>query len=305
MTEAGKALQITSSEFHPPRSLVERKYFNTETSDHVEVHVNQLAVLLREAGSHNFRTLPFGGYSKDEDSSCFDFFFEYPTGALELEPMSLHDLITDRRYRDRVSLPQRFRIAQAIAQSIGAFHSDSWVHKSTRSHAIKFFLVEESSPDLENPYLTDFEFSRPDGGFTTHIEHGLMDPEISAYRHPDRDMYGQPTVSFNKFHDVYSLGVVLLEIGLWKTAGGMFEEIQTRLQADDPQHRSPTNNSIRKIMKYIAGREPPHRMGEAYKGAVMTCLSDEFEKYHLGQDSFAITFEKSVAEMVDVRKLYE
>jgi hypothetical protein len=33
-------------------------------------------------------------------------------------------------------------------------------------------------------------------------------------------------------------------------------------------------------------------MGAAYKDAVMACLSDKFED-HLGQDSFAVTFEKT------------
>lgn len=55
-----------------------------------------------------------------------------------------------------------------------------------------------------------FEFSRPEAYFS----HGLADVCLArdVYRHPDRQR--RPTQVFSKIHDIYALGVVLLEIGL-------------------------------------------------------------------------------------------
>jgi hypothetical protein len=43
----------------------------------------------------------------------------------------------------------------------------------------------------------------------------------NIYRHPRR--WGVPTESFNAIHDIYALGVVLLEIGMWRKVKTMAE----------------------------------------------------------------------------------
>ena len=71
----------------------------------------------------------------------------------------------------------------------------------------------------EDPFLVNFEYSRPANQNTTWTWD--QDDEKNVYRHPDRQ--GHPMKSFDKTHDAYALGVVLLEIGLWQTAS----ELQT------------------------------------------------------------------------------
>ena len=71
-----------------------------------------------------------------------------------------------------------------------------------------------SSVDITSPYLAGFDSSRPD-----HIEEmstaprNLQGEEI--YRHPDS--LGQQRLKYRKGFDIYSLGLLLLEIGLWKS----------------------------------------------------------------------------------------
>lgn len=62
--------------------------------------------------------------------------------------------------------------------------------------------------------MLGFEHSRPEVDFS----HGLADDglERDVYRHPDRQ--GTPEKLFSKIHDIYALGVVLFEIGLWQQA---------------------------------------------------------------------------------------
>ena len=96
------------------------------------------------------------------------------------------------------------------------------VHESFRSENILFFpstasdvdgnrLNEVSKDvDLTRPLIFGFEFSRPDSFFSA----GFIDtcPDRDVYRHPERQ--GQPLTTFKKIHDIYSLGIVLLEIGM-------------------------------------------------------------------------------------------
>ena len=95
------------------------------------------------------------------------------------------------------------------------------VHESFRSENILFFprrldaLNEASGSearndvDLKLPWIFGFEFSRPESFFSQ----GFVDtcPERDVYRHPERQ--GLPVTTFKKIHDIYALGVILLEIG--------------------------------------------------------------------------------------------
>jgi hypothetical protein len=54
-----------------------------------------------------------------------------------------------------------------------------------------------------------FEFSRPEFDFSSGRPD--KDPARNVYRHPARQ--GKPDKPFAKIHDIYALGVVLLEIG--------------------------------------------------------------------------------------------
>ena len=96
------------------------------------------------------------------------------------------------------------------------------VHESFRSENVLFFpsttsdgdgtRLDEASNnvDLTRPFIFGFEFSRPDSFFSA----GFIDacPDRDVYRHPERQ--GQPLTTFKKIHDIYSLGIILLEIGM-------------------------------------------------------------------------------------------
>ena len=64
------------------------------------------------------------------------------------------------------------------------------------------------------PWVLGFEFSRPEPFFSAG--QADFEPSHDIYRHPERQ--GQPQELFKKIHDIYALGVILLEIGLWEPA---------------------------------------------------------------------------------------
>ncbi|KAH6894462.1 hypothetical protein B0T10DRAFT_545974 [Thelonectria olida] len=294
-----------------PRILIEYKKSGAASIDDSEVsktsitretYAPQLAQLLRAAGSHGFRTLRLNAYAWNLHQEKCAFLFDYPENAGSKQPQSLHDLIMnpEREPSFKLDLKQRFYVAHTIAQSIGSFHSDGWLHKSIRAHAIKFFSNrDEDGMDFTRPYLTDFEMSRPVTATTRLLPHAV-DVEHDVYRHPQR--YGLPRLSFSKIHDIYSLGVVLLEIGLWQTAREMHDDLVEGYYGGVQPTEGVPGNLIREAFLREAKTRLAHRMGASYEEAVVTCLSGDLGDRLLDAD-FAGEFQRRVVEKVDIRRL--
>ena len=182
-----------------------------ETKTRIASRVHQLASLLFYSGSSELGTLPIRGIVDQPSKSRHAFVFDFPAGAEHGPPESLHSIMKSPSPNNLWPLAKRFSIAQSIAKSIGKFHADGWVHKSLRSQSVVFFQDREDKGRLlDAPYLVDFEYSRPESGTTFHVRDN--DEEKNLYRHPD--IQDLATSSFSKLHDIYSLGVVLLEIAL-------------------------------------------------------------------------------------------
>ncbi|KAI8250463.1 hypothetical protein K4K58_009771 [Colletotrichum sp. SAR11_239] len=259
----------------------------------------QLARLLRTAGEHSFRTLPFNSYAWNAENAQYIFLFDYPINTADRVPKSLNDLILSSELQPqyKLELRQRFLVAQTMAGAIGAFHSDGWLHKSIRAHAVKFFFFADgNSCDFGNPYLTDFEFSRPLAGIT-RLAPQAIDLEHDVYRHPDR--HGLPGTSFSKMHDIYSLGVVLLEIGLWQTARQIHDDvIKYEREGDALGPLKP--QEIKEAFLQDARERLAHRMGALYQEAVVACLDGDWDEL-AGSRDFAKEFYKRVVQKVDIK----
>jgi hypothetical protein len=74
-----------------------------------------------------------------------------------------------------------------IAQSIGVFHADGWVHKSVCSQAVVFFKERtKETLILDSPYLVDFGYSRPEQGRTYAYYHQTTD-STTLFLHHEMD----------------------------------------------------------------------------------------------------------------------
>ncbi|KAI0100770.1 hypothetical protein GGR51DRAFT_344546 [Nemania sp. FL0031] len=269
-----------------------------------EKYAPQLASLLASSSETfveetTIGTLPFKGFAKDPTpNGCFSFAFNYPKGAASDKPLSLRFLILSKRREHKLSLNDRFNIAKMISRYLGTLHSDGWLHKSICSQAIKFFFTEMDKIvllDTSTPYLTDFGFSRPLDAYSAPRDAAsrAVDLDVDVYRHPDR--FGQPSQYFNTIHDIYSLGVVLLEIGTWKTARQIYDKMF--------REEDPTGEDVKEAFIRYARQELSHSMGSAYRDAVLLCLDGEKLREHLHEPSFAVEFQKNVVRKVDVALL--
>jgi hypothetical protein len=118
--------------------------------------------------------------------------------------------------------------------------------------------------DYSQPWVLGFEFSRPDADCSaTSRDYFCKEQEI--YKHPERQ--GLYHKRFTKLHDIYALGIVLLEIGIWETA--------LKMGGDGI---GDARNPLKVQKWYIkqAERRLETRMGKKYKDVVLKCLKGEF-----------------------------
>ncbi|OJJ66421.1 hypothetical protein ASPBRDRAFT_49055 [Aspergillus brasiliensis CBS 101740] len=228
---------------------------------------------------------------------------------------TLHSLINQvdpqTKRPTKPSLEDRFAIAHSLALTTLNVHGSLWLHKNIWSRGILLFeqtqdnavelmsklsLATTATASKDGPrqprlraFLGDWGYARPVEGATDM----RMDFEIEPnfYRHPDRQ--GDPRRPFSRLHDIYALGVVLLEIGLWKTVSRLFE---TRIKEGQRTGKLPKSRDICAALTSLAQRDLPKEMGSAYASAVVACLSGNFRK---GSDpELSLDFSQKVVECV-------
>ncbi|KUJ23954.1 HET-domain-containing protein [Mollisia scopiformis] len=261
-----------------------------------EANVRRLAGLLQisSSGARELRTLPFKYYIHQAKEKRYAFIFGYPLHAEHSQPVSLYELIKNSSANKRFPLATRFRIAHMIAQSIGVFHADGWVHKSVCSQSIVFFNQRNKEGlMLESPYLVDFGYSCPEQGRTYARYHQSTDIN-SLYLHPDR-----PKMAFTKLHDIYALGVVLLEIATWTVAQDHFASAAKGL---DLSKISINKEEVRERFLAVAGKNIPYQMGTSYMEAVVACLDDTY-RGQTASVEFVETFQTEVIENLGANQL--
>lgn len=226
--------------------------------------IKQLTNILHEKKAERYHTLICRGYFINTEN--FALAFDIPQGSNPLFS-NLHSLLQTHKMPD---LEERFLLARQLAMALSQFHAVGWVHKSFRSNNILFFPPNISSgqdgqSSLDCPYLSGWEYSRPASEVSSRLNEN-DELEANIYRHPDQ--WGLPTVRFNKLHDIYSLGVVLLEIGLWKAAISLH-----RTQFRGCELGSSVRNYILDAARHQRLRS---QMGRRYQNIVLCCLQGNF-----------------------------
>ncbi|KAL8391908.1 hypothetical protein RB595_002202 [Gaeumannomyces hyphopodioides] len=198
-----------------------------------------LVGLLREdRHTRQFRALRCLGYyvhttarKSDDKTARLDYgcVYENPEGVdPKARPVSLLEHILESSQAKKTpSLSARIALMRTLAESVERLHAVNWLHKGLRSEHVLFFPPEYASPhhavlslDLRRPYLTGFDYSRPAAGRCSHMsETASADAAEDLYRHPAVQGRAQGSATsrgYKKIHDIYSLGIVLLEIAFWK-----------------------------------------------------------------------------------------
>jgi hypothetical protein len=202
---------------------------------------------------------------EDPDHRFFGFLYAFPPNSdLNSSPVSLNELLLDmtrpKRSYTLPSLPQRVRIAQSLAITILELHNAEWLHKGLNSQNVVFFYTSGKVLDFSSPFVSGFEYARPDKASAASFD--VRGSPMDIYRHPaliGPFPPGQKRPRYEIKHDIYSLGLVLLEIGLWQQLA-IFRKAGTK-PAD-----------FFKLVKQLAIQELPHRVGDIYRDVVLSCI---------------------------------
>ncbi|OAQ84058.1 prion-inhibition and propagation domain-containing protein [Purpureocillium lilacinum] len=204
--------------------VVEWVDYDREAIEERVAHVRRMDDLARMMHSASERhpdlhSIDCVGYTDDAARSRYGLVYKAPASSLS----TLHALMASPDLKTP-DLDDRVRLAQTLAVALWSLHSLDWLHKSLCGANILFFPSAFSSaarsptaaaalvPDISRPFLSGFDSSRPD--LDAALSVAPRNPSIAdLHRHP-ASLRG--LAPYCRAFDVYSLGLVLLEIGLWK-----------------------------------------------------------------------------------------
>ncbi|KAK4192041.1 prion-inhibition and propagation-domain-containing protein [Podospora australis] len=185
-----------------------------------------------------------------------------------LPPVSLHELLETTR---KPPVTKRVKLAHAISKCLLYLHAVNWLHKGLRSHNIIFFRTVNGEVEYGKPILSGFDFSRPArADEMTDIPGPDDDVEFNLYRHPSAQSANpDERERFKKSFDIYSLGVLLVEIAHWKTLDKILD-INLNVARGRPSVALRVRDSLltEDQIADVGGY-----MGELYQAATKVCIA--------------------------------
>lgn len=243
-----------------------------EIAQELLVRVEAIAELLHTADKPSgFRALDCIGYYHHPSRHAFGLIFDLPSPFKSVQggltPRTLLSLIHNTRDQElRPSLGDIFRLAQYLARCVHEWHKVDWLHKNISALNVIFSPGQSDSPaaSIAQPYIIGFNHSRPDekNAFTLGPP---ANPEQMDYCHPK---YLKEGSGYRREYDYYSLGIVLLEIGIWRT----LSSLSSTFKGDD---QSPEKLREFLLKKYVARLHST--VGKVYQSAVRACLTFDVE----------------------------
>ena len=213
-----------------------------------------------------------------------------PRPIAEIQPRSLLFFLQNGGDADSNKIPcleNRFRLALNVASSVMHLHEMNVTHRHVNSNNLLFFIDQRTlatqdrvwkGPIIRKPYLTGFHQQSVDAAAMEHDT-----PFSGLYYHPK--LGSGPREAYSYVHDYYSLGLILLEIGLWMPIGKFWKskyslwDFKARLQDI--------------YMKKLSAK-----CGDAFMNAVLFCMTaaDEPEGRSAGENLTTIDDSKKATE---------
>ena len=177
-----------------------------------KVRVITLAEMLHSAKPKDLLAPSCLGYIDDTmENARYGWIFAMPNGSSETTSVrELHSILGQAQYRP--SLTTRITLAWKLAASLQYLHTADWLHKGVHSGNV-VFTFENELFDATNPILVGFEYSRPQTGRTTGRS---TEAKWDIYRWPGVQNDLPRAKGYHKAYDIYSLGLLFLEIAYWK-----------------------------------------------------------------------------------------
>lgn len=186
------------------------------------------------------------------------------------DPKSLRSYLslgTDHTLTDRLNL------AKQLVKSVSYVHTLGFVHKNVRPETLLAFQDNKST--LGTMFLTGFQKIRMADGRTRRSGDSAW--EKNLYHHPQRQGVN-PEETYVMQHDIYSLGVCLLEIGIWESFVAYEDDTAAptptkslNIALGDAEFSRPF--LMKEHLVALAKHRLPRSMGERYEQIVVNCLT--------------------------------
>ena len=202
-------------------------------------------------------------------TSSFDLVFNIPQ-EFRYKPETLRSILGSRMNH---TLTERIVLAKRVARSISYIHTLGFIHKNVRPKTILGFINQDSELGLFS--LVGFKKLRMADRRT--LQRGDLAWEKNLYRHPGRQGL-KPEEIYTMQHDIYSLGVCLLEIGIWSSfvLYTQSDTISTPngalgLYLGGPEFSTPL--LMKDYLVALAKSKLPELTGEIYGDIIVNCLT--------------------------------
>lgn len=203
--------------------------------------------------------------SADSCTLQYDFIFRVPQALSQ--PRGLRGILIEA---NTTPLNERIHLAKSLAHAVGFLHNIRLVHKNISPETCIVF--HKDTLTLGIPFLVGLDrFRLADG---QSLRAGDDDWAKNIYRHPTRQGTS-PEDRYIMQHDVYSLGVLLLEIDLWAsfvTEAGEPTETLAEVSAIVTKDRRMRANQTKKILIEMAHHLLP-KVDVTYRNVVLACLT--------------------------------
>lgn len=251
--------------------------------------MHQLAVLCHgenELKRSTLRTLDCVGYTEGVGGR-FGFVWQFNSGADATKaPQSLNTLL--QAGQNFPTLPQRLKLAQSLANAILIFHGVGWLHKNFNSHSVYFFQLEKdpggyrSRIMYEEPAIGGFDVARLHQEGEVSLRMGI--DYYKLYTAPELQQKDERR--FERVFDVYSLGLILFEIGTWTLVSKY---------AGVGKNKPPlTPQQFKERILQRCLTDLPLEMGAKYADVTVRCLNGDYPKASL--DGFYMAIVQVLAE---------
>ncbi|KIX09166.1 uncharacterized protein Z518_00245 [Rhinocladiella mackenziei CBS 650.93] len=181
----------------------------------------------------------------------------------------VYKFLQDRR-QDPPALDLRFAMALALAQSLANMVTVGWMHKAVRSHNVLVFDKE----NLSELFLAGFTYMRSGDAEREDLStlpchdptFQLYRPSLQQARPPDQGTTTERSrlqALRNTRFDTFGLGIVMLEVGLWKIVDSLAEPLADKMSAQE----FLTSKELRSWIARLSSR-----MGDTYCNAVKACI---------------------------------
>jgi serine/threonine protein kinase len=261
--------------------LVEFISYNAAVSSEIAQNaIGELAFILHRSDPSIFHVLRcqnmYKHSSVNRSSQEYGLVFEIPHGLSTMR--SLAEMVSEvKEVRGRSSynllaqnmpfdakmlskISSRVRLAYQLATGLHYLHSFGFVHQSLRTNNVLVATFETGTS--MSGYISGFERSRPNAG-SSNQKRSDADWKNNIYRSPERvattdeEVIKRHTMS----HDIYSLGVVLLELGLLEP-----------LTAKESMFKGQNAQAVRENLLLLTKQELPLIMDDTYTSIVSFCL---------------------------------